>query len=318
MILEKILETTQYVVKNSKDVKINEKNIEKLACDLKQEKVPLWNNYYHFKGNPKETIQYLFILDSLNFCFFAKNQNEKWRIKDRGKSISGYFALALGLKKAIKKYPILRAEYLKTITPEILKNALGGKGEIPLLKERSKVLNEVGKILLKKFNGEAENIVKKAKGKAQNLVEIIIKNFPCFRDIAFFKERKIYFLKRAQIFVADLYGAFEGKSLGRFYDIKKLTCFPDYRIPQVLHHFGALNYSPELLEKLKKKEQIRPQSSQEAEIRANTVWAVELLKKQLKKQGRILRSFEIDWILWSKSKKIKISVPHHRTNTIYY
>ena len=39
----------------------------------------------------------------------------------------------------------------------------------------------------------------------------------------------VYFLKRAQIFVADVWHRFEGRGYGEFHDIDSLTMFADYR-----------------------------------------------------------------------------------------
>lgn len=49
--------------------------------------------------------------------------------------------------------------------------------------------------------------------------------FPCFRDEAKYEGKKVRFLKRAQIFVADLWAAFNGESYGEFNDIDKITMF---------------------------------------------------------------------------------------------
>jgi hypothetical protein len=57
---------------------------------------------------------------------------------------------------------------------------------------------------------------------------------------------QLFFYKRAQIFVGDVYGAFGGKGLGCFADIDQLTMFADYRVPVVLRLMGLLQYSPEL------------------------------------------------------------------------
>ena len=53
-------------------------------------------------------------------------------------------------------------------------------------------------------------------------------------------------MKRAQIFVADLWAAFEGEGLGRFDDIDSITMFADYRVPQILNALGCMWYAPGL------------------------------------------------------------------------
>lgn len=57
---------------------------------------------------------------------------------------------------------------------------------------------------------------------------------------------QVFFYKRAQIFAADVYGAFGGRGLGAFTDAAALTCFADYRVPVVLRSMGVLVYSEAL------------------------------------------------------------------------
>jgi hypothetical protein len=68
---------------------------------------------------------------------------------------------------------------------------------------------------------------------------------------------QVFFYKRAQIFVGDVYGAFSGKGLGCFSDIAQLTMFADYRVPVVLRLMGLLQYSTELEQQVSKVEQTR-------------------------------------------------------------
>lgn len=68
-----------------------------------------------------------------------------------------------------------------------------------------------------------------ARGSAVALVELLASHFPGFRDHGVYRGRQVFFYKRAQIFAADVYGAFEGRGLGAFTDADKLTCFADYR-----------------------------------------------------------------------------------------
>ncbi|KAK3677895.1 hypothetical protein LTR78_001990 [Recurvomyces mirabilis] len=68
-------------------------------------------------------------------------------------------------------------------------------------------------------------LIQKADHSAGKLVNLLAKHFPCFRDEARFDGRRIRFLKRAQIFVADLWAAFQGTGYGEFRDIGHLTMF---------------------------------------------------------------------------------------------
>lgn len=57
----------------------------------------------------------------------------------------------------------------------------------------------------------------------------------------------------------------------------------------------------------------------EIEIRASTIIAVEMIKEELKKNGKIYNSIDIDVYLWEEGEKIKDNIkPSHKTLSIYY
>lgn len=122
-----------------------------------------------------------------------------------------------------------------------------GTTECPLLAERVKCLHEVGNKLLEDYSGKFENVIKKSDGSAEKLLQRIVGEFPCFRDEADFNDERVAIYKRAQILIGDIWSCFRGDGVGKFNDIDKITMFADYRVPQVLCHFGALEYSKELL-----------------------------------------------------------------------
>jgi hypothetical protein len=145
-----------------------------------------------------------------------------------------------------------------------------------------------------------------------------------FRDASVYKGRLVHFYKRAQIFVADIWGAY-----GRptdvnhpyyFHDIDRVTMFADYRIPQILLQVGVLEYSDSLLTKIVNREVIAFGAEEELEIRAATVVAVEMIRDRLKEKKDVsLLAVEIDWLLWNWGEQVKEEIkPHHRTLTIFY
>ena len=320
MLLEKVLSTTQFVVKHSREVRINQTAVERLAKKIKSQPLPGWNTTFHFAGSPQKTVQYIFLLDSLNFCFWADKGQPRWTITYGSKQINGYFALALALKKALKKYPILNANFLAKISRQDLADIFASSNGqvIPLFEKRLAIARQTGNVLTQKYNGQAANVVKAAEQSADKFVNLILRDFPSFRDMATFQSKKIYLLKRAQILVGDVWGALAGQGLGEFKDINRLTCFADYKIPQILRYFGVLEYAPKLLQKIKSEKLIPAGLREEVEIRANTIWAVEKIRQALSRQGRKIPAFQIDWILWNMSQKVKMQTPYHKTRTIYY
>lgn len=101
---------------------------------------------------------------------------------------------------------------------------------------------QVGIVLVQSYGGRAAALVRKAHQSAVRLVDLIAASFPGFRDQTVYQGKQVFFYKRAQIFVADVFGAFQGKGLGRFHDMEELTMFADYRVPVVLEKLGGILY----------------------------------------------------------------------------
>lgn len=89
----------------------------------------------------------------------------------------------------------------------------------------------------------------------------------------------MFLYKRAQIFAADLWGAFEGQGYGEFNDIGSITIMADYIVPAVLQQLGVLKYSSNLAKLIKANIEIDSGSEEEVELRACSIYAVERMKE---------------------------------------
>jgi len=317
-----VLETAKKVGEVSLQVQIDGQALVRFSKRLVENGVnlPPWENLYHFYDGGEKTVCYLLVLDTLNFCFWPAPGEVKWEIEYNPGKLSGYYALAVSLKQALDSgIPITRAEYMAELSLSELKELLGGRGELQLLNQRIQNLNELGKVLLEEYHGQASQLVEAAGQSAIVLVRILYRRLSSFRDIAKYRGHQVPFYKRAQILAADLFGAFKGKEWGRFTDLDKLTAFADYKLPQVLRHLGILRYAPDLENVIDQQIFIEAGSPEEVEIRANTIWAVELIRQELERLGKGLRAFEIDWILWNMGQdEVFREKPYHRTVTIFY
>lgn len=102
---------------------------------------------------------------------------------------------------------------------------------------------------------------------------------------------------------------------------ESLTCFADYRVPQILAEKGILEYSPELLEKIEKKVVMDYGCQMEVELRACMIQAVEMICQRLAdtEGKKKLSAIEVDWLLWQVGERDKESiVPFHRVFSIFY
>jgi Potential Queuosine, Q, salvage protein family len=207
-------------------------------------------HHLHPKSTDEHALNLIFLIDTLNFCFWTPPGQPKWNVDNE----TGYFALCAAVNRAMREgYDITNPAFYSTITLADLEKILradDGQTHCPLLEERVKCLHEVGKTLLEKYGGKFENCIKKSNHSAKALLRLIVDEFPCFRDEGDFAGKRVAIYKRAQILVGDVWACYRGEGLGHFDDIIDVTMFADYRVPQVLVHFGALKYSNELMDKL--------------------------------------------------------------------
>jgi hypothetical protein len=229
----------------------------------------------------------------------------------------------VALRRAVESgYPLWDGHYLGTITEDDVQQIFAGDpgcDSIPLLHARMEHLREVGAVLLERWDGNFCKAIDIASGSAPKLARSVVRALPSFRDVARMEGHEVRFYKRAQILIADLFGAFEGRGPGAFHDLHTLTAFADYKVPQVLRRFGVLRYAPELAQRIARYELIPPDSDEELEIRAATVWGVELLRQALAERGRDMPAFTIDWALWQAGQSLPANTePYHRTLTVFY
>lgn len=327
-----VLSSTREVVRAAQSVRLDLDALRTVAGQLEpaMDMAPGWHDPRHFFDGSWRTAGWILVLDTLNFCFWSESPDpaRRWRVEWQGEPHDGYWALAAALSRAVAEgRPIWDPAYLKGLTARdiahILRPHEEGAPEIPLLPLRVAGLHELARGLDEIAPGDAEaavtGLIRGADGSAVELVLEVARRFPSFNDIAPYEGKEARFFKRAQILVADLAGAFAGQGLGRFDDLAQLTAFADYKVPQVLRGFGALVYTPELDDAIARRRLILTGSAPEIEIRAATVWACELLRRELAERGRIFRATEIDWILWLAGQSLPASMPtYHRTYTVFY
>jgi hypothetical protein len=324
----RVLETTRLVAQAARLVTIDQEAVEATAERLAgmAPPPPDWNNDLHpTAADPAQLANLVLVVDALNFCFWSAPGSSKprWQVTWRGQTYDGYWALAAALRRAVESgLPLHDGAYLTALTEEDVASILAGDAgseEIPLLHARLQHLHEVGHALLGRWDGTFLTAIEGARGSAPKLVREVLKALESFRDIAPWQGYEVRFFKRAQILIADLYGAFDGAGPGAFHDLHILTAFADYKVPQVLRRFGVLTYAPELAAAIARQQLIPPDSDEELEIRAATIWGVELLRQALARRDVDMPAYAIDWALWRAGQDLPPdSEPYHRTLTVSY
>eukprot|EP01117_Protostelium_nocturnum_P015076 TRINITY_DN5801_c0_g1_i3.p1 TRINITY_DN5801_c0_g1~~TRINITY_DN5801_c0_g1_i3.p1 ORF type:complete len:303 (+),score=105.23 TRINITY_DN5801_c0_g1_i3:87-995(+) len=287
-----VVESAEFISANSKDVKICHDGMDDAAKELcKAYKTGEFRleNWKKHELNPtieeESTLDWIFLVDTLNFCFWNPPGNPLYSINYRGKNWTGYWTLPASIDLALEEgIPVTSAQWMSQCNDQsilrLFKSDENGT-DVPQLSLRLQVINETGKVLLERFGGKFSNCVKEAGKSAQKLLRLIVDNFPSYRDEALFHGKRVCLYKRAQILIGDIWACFEGRKWGEFEDIDSLTMFADYRVPQILVAFNLISYSESLLQYLKEGKLLSSGDAREVEIRGNSILAVEVRKKNL-------------------------------------
>lgn len=320
--MKKILDSIVPIINNSKHVKINKDNIIKFSKLITKENLNLSYSPFFILENAKteeEKLMFSLIANAINFSYWGE---PKWTIEYDNKYYDGSYAMIYSIKKALaNNINILNPTYLEQLSESDFKNIFNGNIEIPLSKERLNILKEIGSVLNKKYNGSFFNIIKGANGDALKILDILILNFPlAFDDKSIYNNAFIYFYKKAQLFIYDLFCLYKTNSLSiEISNYDQLTMFADYKVPQMLRKFGIIEYSEYLSNLVDNKIEIENGKEEELEIRANSIWAVELIKKELLKTIDNITSADIDFYLWRLSQnKSEDDKPYHRSRNVWY
>jgi hypothetical protein len=282
-----VREASAWVVERARDVGLAP--FDRVLAAIADRPVPAWDGTRHYAGPPQRTLTYMVVLDTLNFSFWGGDGGGYWELAERLRDV---FRAGDEMADPVRLREMTAARLGALIGP------------FPMLEERAEAVRELGR------HGFDGLIQPTAAGTALTLAA----ELPSFADVATYDGRPVPLLKRAQILASDVHGA----GARTFPDIDALTCFADYKLPQMLRHWGALTYSDALAARVDAKRPLRPGEPAEVEIRAATVVAVERLRELLAARGRRLTAVAIDWILWEASQDQRGIAPYHRVRTIFY
>ncbi len=270
----------------------------------------------HYLGRGNDTAAFFLILDTINFgSGYFPHMNKR-----PGKS--GYFTVAGCLNDHFEKKGPLSPLELTRLTPpdcaRIFEQDPENKPIAGLMHLFARALNDLGRYVQADFGGSFSALIEAAGASAERLVQLL-RGMPYFCDVELYDAVEVPFYKRAQLAAADLSLAFGGKGPGIFHDLHNLTIFADNLVPHVLRVDKILLYSKSLNARIDSGDLIPAGSSEEIEIRACALHAVELLKAALNASGQAPTSMELDFLLWNRGQQPAYkSIPRHRTRTVFY
>jgi hypothetical protein len=313
-----VRERAAQVVARARWLRVDDAALSNLAGRLLADPppAPTWDAATHHVGTPTSRLAFVITLDALNF-------GSGWfpRLRKRP-GLSGYFTVALGLKDRFDTEGSWTAAELERLGPADLARVTGqslGDPEVAeLMALFARGLRDLGGLLRARYGGRFEGLVEEAAGSAEALVRALAR-MPLYRDVARYDGLDVPFYKRAQITVADLALAFEGRGPGRFADLDALTAFADNLVPHVLRCEGVLRYVPELAARIDAGVLLGSGSPEEVEIRAAGLHGVERIVAAIRAGGGQATARAIDMVLWHRGQRPEIKAhPRHRARCPYY
>lgn len=287
-----------------------------LALPLNQALLPSLDREHHYFGSVEDTTAFFLTLDTINF-------GSGWfpHLRKRP-GMSGYYTIATLLTERFRAAGPMSAEDLCRMTAADCTTLFDQDPENTLAAELmacfARAFNDLGGFLIERFDGRFLTLVESAGHSAETLVRILA-GMPYFRDVHAYGDLAVAFYKRAQLAAADLSLAFGGRGPGRFRDLDRLTIFADNLVPHVLRMDGVLIYDDSLLRRIEAGQHIEVGSTEEIEIRAGAVDAVERLRETLQRAGVPITSQGLDYLLWHRGQQRHYkAVPRHRTRCVYY
>lgn len=251
---------------------------------------------------------------------------------------SGSYAMDACIARAYRNdgIPMLSAEFYrgKEWSRELAQFVFRGTSPldvIPMLRERYDFLTKSAE-RLQDYGDSWMNMFRIASFMAFNdlrfpgVVEMLAEKFESFADRHYHRVGEqlfeLPFHKRAHLCVQMYEGrARVSSKLSRIKDVGLLILPADYELPKALRAVGALEYSPELADKILQSVEIEENSREEMEIRLSVVEAGEILQQEANRIRRRMglprySKVEIDYLLWTKGRTWK--EPHHLTRTTRY
>lgn len=332
------LEDAKYVMARAKYVQIDEEAIDRVAREWAKRdfQLPKWDWYVDMGLSSEERFDHFMLSATIDAFFEEPGTDRMYITKRKGEKQYGAAGLFASLQRAEENgIPILDGKYLMNLTAEEARkifNNVSADGElcedenpIPMLEERVKILNGVGKKLVEEYDGRFHKILEKTgkKVKIVEFVEFLAAEFPeAFRDVSVCKENYVGFYKKAYLAAAQAYG----NGCLEIEDPENSVVFADYVLPMVERHNGILKYSVGLAEAVDCGRMIEHDSEEEIEIRAGTVVASNMLKDRINfyRESEGLPSitgFHIDaaqWLEGVNTAKAGVRLKRNYTPTMDY
>ena len=323
-----VLQSVANVVDRSQHVHTSKDAVDRVAAWMAYEEFAFPRGgavgEFDVGSDPDDIIDVTMLVATLNFAFTDFDTGRKFEADYKGQTWSDSLGMFACLHQALSNgVPLLEGQYLASVTRDDLDDIFRGNIEMPMLDERSEILNEVGAVLVDRYGGRFHRFVRSCApamyAEGDGLMERLIAEFPRFDDTSTYHGADVHIHKLAQLGLWSLHMALQASGEWSLRDLSMMTAFADYIVPVALEVMGIFEYTPDLSTRIAEGVMIERDSDEEIEIRAHTLHATALLTdaiNALRPSDLQVVIPQVDFRLWSKYHAT--FRPHHLTRTVMY
>jgi hypothetical protein len=242
-------------------------------------------------ANNADTLQFYLVTTSQHFCIWRRTESnnvQAWDIGIEGSRYTGARGINAAHVRALHQGKnILDAAYLARMTlpdvEELYRDERDGRADLQLLPQRLAKLNEIGRVLMSRFGGQAANLLAEAGGylfrdDGHGLVQLLLLHFPIayfdwpFNKLAILLGKLLMLRNHSPVPTTTQF-----RALTTFQDPEYFEIAADYYIPLFFIRTGVFHISDELARRLRARQLIERNSQMERDYRASTMIAGRLI-----------------------------------------
>ena len=321
-----VLASLQPVVDGAKLVHISHEKITEVANWMAYEEFakPDGSMLFDFGNDPDVLMDFTLVVNTMNFAFTDFSTGVKFETDYMSKRGCDSEAMLACLHRAINAgIPFFSGEYLAKLTRKDLESVFAGTIEMPMLDERVVLFNEVGRVLVEKYQGRYSNFVRSCAPRlyanGDGLLERLTTEFPRFRDVSMYHGSEVHIFKLAQLGIWGMHLALSPRGAWKLEDADNLTAFADYIVPVGLRVMNIFEYAPELEKQINSLVEVKRDSEAEIELRASSIYVIAKLTEEINKRRPGMDPLlqpQVDFRFWKTYHATHW--PHHLTKTVMY
>jgi hypothetical protein len=321
-----VLASLQPVVDGAQLVRISHEKITEVANWMAYEEFakPDGSMLFDFGNDPDVLMDFTLVVNTMNFAFTDFSTGVKFETDYMGRRWCDSEAMLACLHRAIHAgIPFFSGEYLAKVTRKDLESVFSGTIEMPMLDERVVLFNEVGRVLVEKYQGRYSNFVRSCAPRlyanGDGLLERLTTEFPRFRDVSMYHGSEVHIFKLAQLGIWGMHLALSPRGAWKLEDADNLTAFADYIVPVGLRVMNIFEYTPELEGQINSLVEVKRDSEAEIELRASSIYVIAKLTEEINKRRPGMEPLlqpQVDFRFWKSYHATHW--PHHLTKTVMY